>query len=848
VTAVLRDVTPAVASPTTLAEALDFYERHGVPVTPVRPGEKKGYRKGWSMSGHGSASADFRLNDNVGVLNATKVTTREPYYYFHDVDIDANSNAARSIVEQLLPPTGWRYGRASKPRSHCNYLVTAPLRTRKYVGIDGNVILELRGITQKKTHTLSVAPGSTHESGEGVRFEEPRGDIGRVDTPEHLDTAVQHAAVGIVILQVWPANNRHRLRLAFAKVLLETGMASEKVAAILQAVMRVTGSDVQDVQPAVRSTDDALHASQPTEGAAAILDVLGEETGRAALGAIARILRSHAADDGKCIVVNEPTTEMVDRAWVALTVANDPPGLFRRQDEIVILRNSSNTCLEQLYGEQLKLTEPTALQHVPGFRTIDTDTFREIVGRMVPCVLADSKGGQRTKVFPTREFANLMLASPALPLPEPLGFTPVPFFTPEGRLVTTPGLHRDTGMFYQPPPGFVLPEIADTPTRADVAKAVAVIDEMVWQFPFKGREGMHPYADMRDGCDWRRTAAYANMLAFPLTVLTRSLFHAVPLFLFDKPTTRTGASLLVQCWSYVLTGAWPSEAEWDGNESERRKFLTAILITGAPIIFLDEVKDLKSPDLNKILTGKGARIGRVLGRSEITNPRNFSTFVATGNNPTFPKDMAGRMCRVRLDADMVKPSGRVGWNKDLMQWVPENRVALLTSLYVLVRAWFANGRPPNDAERVLNGFEPWSYTLGGILTHAELTEFLANKRDVEDDAEDEEADDVDALLVAWATRYPNAVVTTPKVLELECVPIVDGEMWGARQLGNWLRVNRDKRRMLTDGREVRIVREPGEGRWRLRVLARPEDGGLPLGPGDGSAGSAGSRSTVAPGV
>jgi hypothetical protein len=273
----------------------------------------------------------------------------------------------------------------------------------------------------------------------------------------------------------------------------------------------------------------------------------------------------------------------------------------------------------------------------------------------------------------------------------------------------------------------------------------------------------------------------------------------------------------VQTWCYVLTGSWPSEAEWDGSESERRKFLTAILMTGAPIIFLDEVKDLKSPDLNKILTGKNARIGRVLGSTEIINPTNYSTFVATGNNPAFPKDMAGRMCRVRLDPNTEKPTERTGWEKELQQWVPENRIQLLTALYVLVRAWFAAGRP--EQERMLNGFEPWSVAIGGILKHAGFSEFLANKRDVEADAETEEEDEVEGLLEAWAARYPNESVPTPKLLELENLPSYQGNPWSARQMGTWIRGNRDKRRTLSNGLEVRIVHGKGEHTWKMIVLS-----------------------------
>lgn len=797
--------------PTNQAEALAFYAALHIPVTPVRPSEKKGRLTGWSLNSRGATAAEFRPGDNVGVLNATCPGNG---WHFHDIDIDTNTNQARQIIEALLPPTGWRYGRISKPRSHANYLVKGVCRTHRYVGVDGKVIIELRGITQKKTHTLSVGPGSTHTSGEVIRFVEPLTDIGRIENPDDLDVAVQHAAIGVIIAAQWPATQRHNLRLAFAKLLLEHGIKQERVVQILEVVMTATNSNKDDVAGTVSDTASAIKLGQATAGASVIADILGKDI----LSAIASVLHVQATvDDGTMINISELTTTMVDRAWGYVVGANDPPGLFKRDNDVLILRDSNNTCLNTLYEEQVKLEEPAQLQHVSGFRKIEVETFREIVGRMVPCIEVKQKQ-TKTKVYPSREFASLMLASPALPLPEPVGFTPVPFFTAEGHLVTTPGLHRPTGMFYQPAPNFALPDIPEKPNIRQLGEAVSRLDSMVWQFPFKGRHGRHPYMDLREGCDWRETAAFANMLAFPLTILTRSLFHAVPLFLIDKPTTRTGASLMVQCWCYILTGAWPSEAEWDGNESERRKFLTAILITGAPIIFLDEVKDLKSPDLNKILTGKNARIGRVLGSTEITNPHNFSTFVATGNNPAFPKDMAGRMCRVRLDTSSAKPSDRAGWEKDLMTWVPEHRMELLAALYILVRAWFAVGKPEHGEERVLNGFEPWSHAVGGILFNAGIKAFLENKADVEADAEAEDEDEVEELVEAWAAKYLDQVVTLPTLLQLPGLPMRDGSAWNGRLLGSWLRRNRDRRRALSDDHEVYVMKCPGANQWKLRSV------------------------------
>jgi len=807
-----------LVGPGTQHEALTFYTTRNLFCTPVRQAEKKGRLSGWSANTHRVTPAEFRPGDNVGVLNGTIVGDG---WYFYDVDIDVVDPVFRKIIENLIPPTGWWYGRPSKPRSHANYLARGVLRTRKYVGVDGKVIVELRGTTQKKTHTLSVAPGSTHSTGEPIRFVSPITPIGRIDTPSDLEEAVQHGAIGVIIASIWPEKNRHNLRLAFAKILLELGINKPRVIDILETVMAATDSNVEDVSGAVDTTADAIKRGQATAGSSTLIDVLGQNLGTTTLNAINSIVRVGAvADDGTTINTLSLTWPMVDRAWTRVVAANEPPGIFKRGDDIVILRDTNNTCLTTLYEEQLKLEEPSALRSVSGFRSIETDSFREIVGRMIPCVEVRPRN-TTPNVYPGRDFANMMLKSAAVPLPEPMGFSPIPFFTNEGYLITTPGFHRSSGMFYQPSRDFDLPPIPDRPSKQDVAKAINVLDEMVWQFPFKGRSGHHPFLDVQQGCDWRETASYANMMAFPLTILTRSLFNAVPLFLVDKPTTRTGASLMVQCWCYILTGAWPSEAEWDSNESERRKFLTAVLITGAPIVFLDEVKDLKSPDLNKILTGKGARLGRILGSTEITNPQNFSTFVATGNNPTFPKDMAGRMCRIRLDSAMARPSDRTqGWTKDLMSWVPAHRFELLAALYTLVKAWIAVGRPPHKETRVLNGFEPWSHTIGGILYNAGLHAFLANKIDVEQDADAEDEDEMEEFLEAWAAAARDQVITLPALLQLPGLPSRDGQLWNGRLLGSWLRRNRDRRHQLADGTEVYISKRAQRWHWQLRSVVQ----------------------------
>src|SRR4051812_22341718 len=63
---------PRLDSPTTLKEALDFYAKQGLAVTPVAQGTKQGRKKGWAKPGHRAGAADFKLTDNIAVLNGTE--------------------------------------------------------------------------------------------------------------------------------------------------------------------------------------------------------------------------------------------------------------------------------------------------------------------------------------------------------------------------------------------------------------------------------------------------------------------------------------------------------------------------------------------------------------------------------------------------------------------------------------------------------------------------------------------------------------------------------------------------------------------------------------------------------
>ena len=515
------------------------------------------------------------------------------------------------------------------------------------------------------------------------------------------------------------------------------------------------------------------------------------------------------------IPVADVSPANIDKAWELFSAKNDPPGLFLRAGKIVMLKEGPPTFLHHAYAEQIKMRpESEAVTKVKGFREITDDTFRDMVGRGVTCVKRVRNVTVETSA--TQEFSGLMLASPFKPLPDVIGLATVPFYA-DGALVTTPGLHARSGMFYCPDPTLTMPAIPVVPTDADLALALTRIDDLVWQFPFADRA---PWTGTERGNpdDWRQTSGYAHALAFVLSVLMRGMLSKVPLFLFNKPKARTGASVLVECLSYLVLGDWPRPSEWDRSQAERRKFLTSVLMTGTPIVYLDDVKDLISDDLRKVLTGTGIT-GRELGKTNILDGANTSVIVATGNNPRHDHQGAGRMARIQLDANMVNPEDRSYFVMVPERWVPEHRGDVLWAFYVLAQRWIANGSPLWKG-RKLSGFEVWSETIGGVLQAAKLTGFLTD--DPRDDAEsdgDTTAEADATFCEEWITAFGSKHVTVKGLSTLENRPTVDGLPLDVHRLGVYLRERRNKWLVLSDGkRQARIERVAGSAPlWFVRV-------------------------------
>jgi hypothetical protein len=164
----------------------------------------------WWAKRAGEAN-DFGPNDNIGARLGVEI---EKGWYLADVDIDCTAPGADLVADEILPQTGMAFGRKSKPRSHRLCLVDHPIASLKYKGTGTKPLVELRCVSKGKKETFqTVVPPGVHASGELIEWDpSPRG-FARV-AADGLVEMVKLTAIGLAILEVWPA-----IKLARARVI-----------------------------------------------------------------------------------------------------------------------------------------------------------------------------------------------------------------------------------------------------------------------------------------------------------------------------------------------------------------------------------------------------------------------------------------------------------------------------------------------------------------------------------------------------------------------------------------------------------------------------------------------------
>lgn len=330
---------------------------------------------------------------------------------------------------------------------------------------------------------------------------------------------------------------------------------------------------------------------------------------------------------------------------------------------------------------------------------------------------------------PPKELARDLVTYPHADLARLDAVVSTPVFGFSGELISTPGYHEGSALWFEH--GGLEVDVPEVPTPEQVAAARdMILDDLLVDFPFVS--------------DADRAGAVGMLL---LPFIRRMVNGVTPIHLIEASSPGSGKGLLAEIVSLIVLGHACEPTTMPEDEDETRKKITSVLMKAAPIVLLDNVREgLDSAQLASALTAERWS-DRVLGASRMIDLPNRAVWIATANNPRLSLEIARRCIRIRLAPKTDRPWSRTDFRHvDLRGWVREHRTDLVRACLVLCRAWIANGAPAGDVR--LGSFEAWSESVGGVLSAAGVTDFLANAEELYE-AADTESQEWRGFVAAW---------------------------------------------------------------------------------------------------
>jgi putative DNA primase/helicase len=253
------------ANKDSLKSAVRSYIRSGYAPIPVPTGEKSPRLKGWPelRLREDDINHYFQRDVNIGLLLGN------PSRGLVDVDIDALE--ATAVADVFFPPTSMIHGRKSNPKSHRWYRVADVPAPTKFADVDGTCLLEIRSTGQQ-----TLAPPSTHPSGERLRWEENGPPAGV--TTDNLMRAAKRTAAASLLARHWPRRgSRNAAALALAGMLQRAGWPVEETETFIETTARAAGDEQSMARvAAAQSTADRLIEKAETTGTTRLRQLVGD--------------------------------------------------------------------------------------------------------------------------------------------------------------------------------------------------------------------------------------------------------------------------------------------------------------------------------------------------------------------------------------------------------------------------------------------------------------------------------------------------------------------------------------------------------------------------------------------
>lgn len=364
-------------------------------------------------------------------------------------------------------------------------------------------------------------------------------------------------------------------------------------------------------------------------------------------------------------------------------------------------------------------------------------------------------------IDPPGPVAAVILARAGLSrLPSIAGVITTPTLRPDGSVLVEAGYDEATRLYHVHDSALKMPRMADAPTRADAEHALGKLQSLLHEFPFKG--------------DTDRAVAVSAIV----TAVVRGALSVVPMHAFKASAPGSGKSYLVDLVSLIATGRpCPVMAVAD-QEGETEKRLAGLLLSGFPIISLDNVNGELGGDLLCQAIERPLVRTRPLGASAIVEIESRATICATGNALRVKGDMTRRTLVCALDPKIERPELRT-FDDDPAALVLADRGEYVAACLTIVRAYLAAGKPGQPPP--LASFGEWNAWVRGALLWLGCFDPVASMETAR--ADDPELSELRELLALWEAALGKNEGKTARELDEESrrdkrtsVGVIPGEL------------------------------------------------------------------------
>jgi len=371
--------------------------------------------------------------------------------------------------------------------------------------------------------------------------------------------------------------------------------------------------------------------------------------------------------------------ENATKAEAALIAAGAP--LYTRNGEIV------RPIIEQVPAFKGRKTKIVRL------RPVTADMLRDHLSRAAAFEKYDARARKFVRVDPPQDIASIIMARDGYwHFPALTGVITTPTLRPDGSILSEPGYDPATGLLLVAPPS--MPTIPEHPSRDDALAALAMLDGLLDEFPFVN--------------DASRSVGLSALM----TPVARGAMQVVPLHAADAPEAGSGKSYMFDVASAIATGEIAPAIAAGRNEEETEKRLAAELMTGQPIVSIDNLNGELGGDLICQAIERPIIKPRILGRSETQRIENTVTIFANGNNFRVVGDIVRRVILCSMDANLERPEQRQ-FQGDPVATVLANRGIYIAAVLTIVRSYTTAGCP--DLLPPLASFQDWSRLIRSPL-------------------------------------------------------------------------------------------------------------------------------------